>query len=37
MSHTDKKIFPELKNKNDKYGNIANVENLRKTLLLSNR
>ena len=34
MSPTHKRIFPKFKHKNDKYGNIANVGNLRKTLLL---
>ena len=30
MSPTHKRIFPKLKHKNDKYGNIANVGNLQK-------
>ena len=34
MSPTHKRIFPKLKHENDKYGNIANVGNLRKTLVL---
>ena len=33
MSPPYQTIFPQLKHKNDKYGNIANVDNLRKTLL----
>ena len=35
MSPTYKRIIPKLKHKNDKYGNIANVANLRKTLIRS--
>ena len=37
MSPTHKRIFLKLKHKNDKYGNIANVANLRKTLLSRGR
>ena len=33
MSPPYQTIFPQLKHKNDKYGNIANVDNLWKTLL----
>ena len=35
MSPSFQTIFNQLKHKNDKYGNIANVDNLRKTLVCS--
>ena len=34
ISYTHKTIFPKLKHKNEKCGNIVNVDNLRKTRLL---